>query len=83
MDIQLKNKVDIVKLGSHYKLPTYRLNKEDRATEIVGDIDIRIIDGSQDEIGTFHEHLLVMMITDLKHKNSLVPSRDTSMVITN
>src|SRR5699024_5909311 len=33
-------------------------------------------------IGTLHEHLLSMMIHDLKFKNSLVPSREGSLAIT-
>jgi hypothetical protein len=32
--------------------------------------------------GTLHEHLLAMMIMDLKFKNTLVPSREGSLIIT-
>lgn len=32
--------------------------------------------------GTLHEHLLSMMIHDLKFKGTLVPSRENSLVVT-
>jgi hypothetical protein len=52
-------------------------------------IEIRFVRGSKlgDEDvekrnGTLHEHLLAMMIHDLKFKSKLVPSRETSLAIT-
>lgn len=52
-------------------------------------VEIRFVRGSKigDENvekrnGTLHEHLLAMMIHDLKFKSNLVPSRETSLAIT-
>jgi len=52
-------------------------------------IEIRFVRGSklgsdnvEPKSGTLHEHLIAMMIYDLKFKNNLVPSKETSMVIT-
>ena len=61
--------------GEYYKIPI--------------PIEIRFVRGSKlgsDNVepkkGTLHEHLIAMMIHDLKFKNNLVPSKETSIVIT-
>ncbi len=52
-------------------------------------VEIRFVRGSKlgnedvaKKKGTLHEHILAVMIHDLKFKNNLVPSREGSLVIT-
>lgn len=72
-----------IKLTESAKAPNGELYKMPHPVEI------RFVRGSKlkDENvekrkGTLHEHLLAMMIHDLKFKNNLVPSREGSLVIT-
>lgn len=78
-----------VEQGTHYELPVYRV-VDGKGIEETGETHpIKFVRGSKlkDEDvekreGTLHEHLLSCMIEDLKFKSSLVPSRETSIVIT-
>jgi len=56
---------------------------------IPGAVEIHFVRGSKNgteniekRSGTLHEHLLSMMIHDLKFKSKLVPSRESSITIT-
>jgi len=96
MNVELKEDFEIVEEGTTYLLPMYDIDEnglrritspssEDALTHLMitfvrGSKDSE--DGIQTNQGTLHEHLLAMMIHDLKYKNSLVPSREGSLVIT-
>lgn len=89
MNIDLKDNFDIEVDGTIYKLPTYDVVDGKGIVESPDTLEIRFVRGSKlnDEQvervrGTLHEHLLSMMIHDLRFKNNLVPSRETSIVIT-
>lgn len=89
MKLELKEHFDIIEDGCTYSLPIYRVEDNVGIVE-TGDAQvIKFVRGSKlkdEEVekreGTLHEHLLSMMIHDLKFKNSLVPSREGSLVIT-
>lgn len=78
-----------VEQGTHYELPIYKV-VDGKGIEETGETHaIKFVRGSkvkEEEVekreGTLHEHLLSVMIEDLKYKNGLVPSRETSLVIT-
>lgn len=84
-----KRNFTIVENGTHYQLPEYEV-LDGKGIELVDSVlDIRFARGSKlkDEPverreGTLHEHLLSMMIHDLKYKGTLVPSRENSLVVT-
>lgn len=80
----------VIEEGSHYLLPRFEVIDEVglRSDGIMGK-HIHFVRGSklgeekvEKRIGISHESLLEMMIHDLKYKNSLVPSRETSQTIT-
>jgi len=78
-----------VEQGTHYELPIYEVVDGKGIVETGETHPIKFVRGSKlkDEDvekreGTLHEHLLSCMIEDLKFKSSLVPSRETSIVIT-
>lgn len=87
--LELKEDFNILEEGTLYQLPEYRVVPE-KGIERTGTFTVvKFVRGSKDEeeeiparTGTLHEHLLSMMIHDLKHKNNLVPSREGSLVIT-
>ena len=60
----------IIDTGALHEITFVRGDKEDNGT-IIPRVD-----------GVLHETLLSMMIADLKFKNSLVPSRESSLAIT-
>jgi len=84
--------VRTIEQGHHYQVPQYQLAGLD-STEILESLpsqplDIKFVRGSVSKddntlpkTGTLHEHLLVVMIQDLRYKNALVPSTQTTMVI--
>lgn len=84
-----KRAFNTVEQGTHYQIPVYEV-VDGKGIEETGELlDIKFVRGSKlkDEdvekrTGTLHEHLLSVMIEDLKFKNGLVPSRETSLVIT-
>src|ERR1700710_209769 len=79
-----------VEIGTHYQIPVYAVI-DGKGIEETGDVlDLYFVRGSRikDEPvekreGTLHEHLISVMINDLKYKASLVPSRETALAITN
>jgi len=85
-----KRGFNTLELGTHYELPIYRV-VDGKGIEETGEVhNLMFVRGSKlkDENvekreGTLHEHLLSAMITDLKYKNGLVPSRETATAITN
>jgi len=98
MEINLKEEFNIIEEGTKYGLPVYDVVEdqgivkvEDTGTEndpFQNQI-ISFVRGSklgdenvEKKRGTLHEHLLSMMIHDLKFKSSIVPSRESSIVIT-
>ena len=89
MNLTLKEHFETIEQGTHYKLPVYRV-VDGKGIEETGDsVDLKFVRGSKlkdEEVekreGTLHEHLLSCMIADLQYKNSLVPSRESSIAIT-
>lgn len=91
-----KREFKVLEEGHKYSLPVYEIDGGLKRIEDTGTPDdpfqnqiISFVRGSTDsddnvpkKRGTLHEHLLSMMIHDLKYKNSLVPSREGSLVIT-
>jgi hypothetical protein len=89
MNINLKEHFEIAEEGTTYLLPTYDVEDGIGITESAESLEIRFVRGSKlagEDVerrrGTLHEHLLSMMIHDLRYKSALVPSRETSIVIT-
>ena len=98
MNIDLKEDFKILEEGTEYSLPVYDVvdGKGIVRVEDTGAEDdpfqnqlLSFVRGSklgEDNVekkrGTLHEHLLSVMIHDLQFKNSLVPSREGSIVIT-
>ena len=89
MQIELKDTFEIVEEGTRYRLPQYDVVDGQGIVEADGAYTtIEFVRGSRlaDEQverrrGTLHEHLLGMMIHDLKYKSSLVPSPETAQAI--
>lgn len=91
LTLELKEDFEIVEEGVEYALPTYTVI-DGKGIERLTDENfhgIRFVRGSKvagenvlKRDGTLHEHLLAVMIHDLKYKNNLVPSREGSLVIT-
>lgn len=87
MKVDLKNEFVILEEGSEYALPEYFITEEGLQKSETHNI-IRFVRGSKEgegvlkQTGIVHETLLSMMIKDLQYKNTLVPSRETSLVIT-
>jgi len=79
-----------IKAGHHYQVPFYRIAR-DYGIETTGEmLDIKIVKGSKvvDENrepaveGTVHEHILSVMIEDLKLKQAEHPCKETACAIT-
>lgn len=69
----------VLKEGVSYSLAIYEVDKGLKDTGK----NQQITFVSKDHEGVCHEGILVAMIEDLKYKNSLVPSKETAMSITN
>lgn len=89
IEIDLKDDFDIREDGHSYGLPQYEVIEGKGLERVFGTIAVSFVRGSklgsdnvEPKTGTLHEHLLCMMIHDLKFKNNLVPSRETSLAIT-
>jgi hypothetical protein len=89
IELDLKEDFGIVEDGAHYELPVYEV-VDGKGLERIPSIGhtIKFVRGSkkgdedvEKKEGTLHEHLISMMIHDLKLKNDLVPSHETSQVI--
>jgi len=85
-----KRAFNTIENGTHYQLPIYRVEDGKGIVETGETLDIKFVRGSklknedvEKREGTLHEHLLSAMISDLKFKNVLVPSRETATAITN
>lgn len=75
--------------GTMYEVPCYTVVDGKGIEETDESVVINFVRGSKlkdEEVekrdGTLHEHILSVMIEDLKFKNSLVPSREGSLAIT-
>lgn len=86
--LDLKEDFKIEENGTHYLLPQYYVENGVGLQRAGVLLEVKFVRGSKDESedisksrGTLHEHLLAMMIHDLKYKNSLVPSRETTNAI--
>lgn len=84
-----KRAFQTVEQGTHYELPIYEVVDGQGIVETGETHSIKFVRGSKlkdEEVekreGTLHEHLLSVMIEDLKYKSTLVPSRETSLAIT-
>lgn len=90
MNIDLKEHFEILEDGTSYMVPEYLIVDGQGLVEMPNDsLTINFVRGSklgnedvEKRSGTLHEHLLSVMIHDLKFKNGLVPSRETSAIIT-
>lgn len=89
MEIELKNEFEIIVEGTEYSVPEYKVIDGVGLKATGNNLPVKFVRGSKqksDEVepkqGTLHEHLLSVMIHDLKFKNSLVPSREGSLAIT-
>jgi hypothetical protein len=89
MNINLKEHFLTEEEGTTYHLPTYDVVDGQGIVETDELLAIRFVRGSKladEEVerrrGTLHEHLLAMMIYDLRYKSKLVPSRESAIVIT-
>lgn len=89
MKLELKEDFDIIEEGTQYELPNYKVVDGKGIEEVYPGQIVKFVRGSKlkgDDVekreGTLHEHLLGMMIHDLQYKNSLVPSREGSLIIT-
>ena len=77
---------EIVKEGAVYVTPLYMV--KDTALKEIGSFQIKFVRGKGPdgtlvpEEGILSEHLISVLIHDLKHKNTVVPSRETSVAIT-
>lgn len=84
--------------GHHYQIPVYKIEPNVGIVETGEVVDLKFVRGTkkvQDKDtpdivqqhgpleGTLHEHLISVMIEDLKLKNSEVPSREGALIITN
>lgn len=88
--IELKDDFEIIEEGHEYELPVYEVVEGKGLQQVDGVHTVQFVRGSKDpndkdskRVGTLHEHLLAMMISDLQYKNSEVPSRETNLAITN
>lgn len=90
MQLKLKEDFSIIEEGTQYELPQYEVIDGVGIQRVEGPgVLINFVRGSklkdeevEQRTGTLHEHLLAMMIHDLQYKNSLVPSKEGSLVIT-
>jgi hypothetical protein len=89
MNIELKEHFRTEEEGTTYHLPTYDVVDGQGIVETEEELTVRFVRGSKvagEDVprrrGTLHEHLLAMMIEDLRYKSNLVPSRESSIVIT-
>lgn len=88
MNIELKESFEVIELGTHYELPTFKV-VDGKGIELTGNtLPLKFVRGSKvnnKEVeckeGLVHETLLSAMITDLKFKNSLVPCVEGEMTI--
>lgn len=96
MEIELKEDFKIIEDGFSYSLPVYDVtDKGLQKVEDTGEKNdpyqnqvINFLRGSklgdedvEKKRGTLHEHIISVLIHDLKFKNQLVPARETSMTI--
>jgi hypothetical protein len=84
-----KRAFNTVEQGTHYEVPIYEVIDGKGIYETGAVMSIQFVRGSKlkDEDvpkreGTLHEHIISVMIEDLKHKRDLVPSKETSCAIT-
>jgi hypothetical protein len=89
MEIDLKEDFEIIEEGTRYALPNYIVIDGKGIEKSGSTMLLQFVRGSklgtedvEKKEGTLHEHLLAMMIHDLKFKNTLVPSREGSLIIT-
>lgn len=89
LTLSLKEDFTTLEEGTQYLLPMYQVIDGKGIERIGKEMKINFVRGSKlkgEDVprreGTLHEHLLAMMIKDLQYKNSLVPSREGSLVIT-
>lgn len=87
--LNLKNDFDVLEDGTSYNLPTYKVVDGEGIKRTGSYLKLHFVRGSklgtedvEKRSGTLHEHLLSVMIHDLQFKNKLVPSRETSILIT-
>jgi hypothetical protein len=88
MKIDLKDSFHVLEFGALYEVPQYDVVDEVGLVNANQPMYIDFVNGSklqgEDAIkhrGTLHEHLLAVMVHDLKYKNNRVPSPETTLVI--
>lgn len=85
----LRENFVVEEVGAHYKVPMYEVKDNEGIVEVEETLDLLFVRGSklpeenvERRTGTLHEHIISVLISDLQYKNSLVPSRETSLAIT-
>ena len=96
MNLDLKEDFEVLEEGTSYALPKYKVEEgTGLIRRIAGSftedshVKLDFVRGSklgeedvERRVGTLHEHVLAVMIHDLKFKSKLVPSRETALAIT-
>lgn len=90
MNLNLKEDFVTREEGTTYELPLYKVEEGKGLVRLEHSCAVlEFVRGSTvgnekvaKRVGTLHDHVLSVMIHDLKFKNSLVPSRETSLAIT-
>jgi hypothetical protein len=85
-----KREFETIEEGTTYSLPIWKV-VDGKGIELTGGFaNLQFVRGSkiknedvEKKDGILHETLLAAIIVDLKFKNNLVPSRETSLAITN
>lgn len=84
-----KRAFNTVEQGTHYQVPVYEVVDGKGIVETGQTLNLTFVRGSKlkDEDvpkreGTLHEHVISVMIEDLKFKHALVPSKETACAIT-
>ena len=87
--MKLKNEFTVIEEGAQYEVPNYEVVDGVGIEQVFSGQLVSFVRGSKlgDEeverrVGTLHEHLLAVMIHDLKFKNTLAPSRETALATT-
>lgn len=84
-----KRAFNTVEQGTHYQVPVYEVVDGKGIVETGETLSLQFVRGSKlkDEDvpkreGTLHEHVISVMIEDLKYKHALLPSKETACAIT-
>lgn len=84
-----KRAFNTIEQGTHYEVPVYEVIDGKGIEETGESLSLTFVRGSKlnnEDVpkreGTLHEHVISVMIEDLKFKHGLVPSKETACAIT-